>query len=536
MRKFLIVLFLLTGCNEDMQLAQQGIILSALPSTDDFTNGSGQQAVLLVGDSMIDYSANSVAGPTPSAGTVYEYTGGSVVQVSAGYLANSGFAGSNRGGPWTTCGINYNAATGKKMVFVDTHSLASTCYSVLTDANNWIYSTSYLKDTLYTAMKSKADAALLAVGVAKFKAIIVNLCTNDMTEATTLANVLGAYDALLAFLQADYPGSPIYIIVPSFPSTSTTIDSRVNDIIYHIRTTVPAGAEVIYHAMYGITLGFMTTGAPHFDQGFNNAQGASIALYLADTETDVDVKRITNQFYTPISSTKKAAIRTAILDMKADGNWDLLNYLLLPKADNIENLEMELIGNTTINNVTGGWTFESGYARTKRTSVSGSDTYQHLMYVPSLHTRNGGVNDYMWLTKIITNNTDPTGPLTVSLFGDITAQNFRAIGNNTVRYVCNDGTATDYTTAGIGYFSNNTWYGVYRPDSANKHFLKDSASVHSAAVASTALNTGRQNRGCRGIGLSEFFDGTHGALAICAFNGFDIAGFESAMDTLEAAF
>ncbi len=537
MKRILFLLFSLIVLSGSCQQISNAEIKSAAIGYDAYTNGQNQQGTLLIGDSMISFSSDDIPGPTPDAGTVYEFDGSDIIEMSTGYLLNSGNPGAHQGDPWPRCGIDYYNSTGRKMVFVDTHDLGSTIYQVsATPGTNWIYSTSYLKDGLYTAMKTKADNALIEIGVAKFKAIIVNLGTNDHTEATTLADVLAAYDQLITYLNADFPGSPIYIIVPSFASTSTTINQRQSDIIYHIRRepSFVTNCKVIYHSLYGLTLGYQTLGNPHMQQAFNNAQGASIAAYLADSESDDDVRRITNQFFTPINSTKKAAWRTAILALKANGCWSRMNYFLGPKADNRENIAMEIIGNVGINNVTGGWTFSGGYAKTSTTAVSGSNTYQHLMYYPSIHTRNGGLNDYLILSKVITNNT--TGAITATLFGTNGSAVVKQLGVNTMRYQCNDNTNTDVTLTGTANFQNNTWYAAYRDASTTKNLLRTTTTVNTTSVNSTSLSSGRQSRGCQGIGSNEFIDATHGSIIFAQYSGFDISGCESVIDTLEAAF
>ena len=522
------LLFAFVSCEAQMSTIAP-VMLQRHPGEDSETNASSQQGVLLIGDSMISYSADNVAGPTPSANTVFEYDGASIVQVATGYLINSGNAGTDRGDPWPRMGIDYFNATGKKLVFVDAHKYNSTLYKPTASPTlNWIYSTSFTKDGLYTTMKTKADNALVALGVSKFKGIIINLTTNDITGSDLITDVYQAYDSLISYLSVDYPNTNIYIITPANPTQSTTQTARSADIRYNI-STLPLRHQntyVAYNAMYGLTLGYLDAAPPHMEQAFNNAQGASLALYLLDTETDGDVRRITNMFFNPITSTKKSAIRTAILALKAAGCWERLNYFLAPAADNYENLTMEWTGNVSPYNVVGGWTFESGYVRT-----NGSTTYQQLFYVPSLHTRKGGLNDFLAIEKVIDNQT-AAGTL-ASIFGTNSSYIVKQLSNSTLRYHANDATNTD--TGLETAFQDNTWYGVARNSSTNKILIRGSTTLHNATVTSTALSTGRQSRGCQAIGSTEFINATHGAFAMAQYSGFDIATFESIIDTLEAA-
>lgn len=508
-------------------------LLSAGGAGDEFTNASGQQGILLIGDSTVAYSTDDTAGPTPTAGTVYEFDyatpPGTIVEVGSTDLINTGDgASAGNGSPWPKFGVDYNTLSGKKPVFVDTHKYNSTLYKATASANlNWIYSTSYLKDGLYTAMKTKADAGLVALGLTKYKAIFVYLGTNDLNSADTLADVLAAFTQLITYVQADFPGSPIYIVTPSHLGISSTQTARETDIRGHEINIVSSFTDVrvAYNNGYGFSLGYKT--GEHFAQAYNNAQGASLAKYLFDTEADDDVRRITNMFFDPLSASHKAAWRTAILAIKAAGCWTRINYAVGPKASSYNNLTMELTGYTSPYNIAGGWTFESGLVRT-----NGSTTYQQMFIVPSLHIKKGGLNDQLWLSKLVT-NTGGTG-VTATLFGTNNIAACTQLANTNARFTIGDSTSTDIS-ASAPHFKDNTWYGIGRSSSTNKDLIMGSAVIGSASVASTSLNANRQSRGCQGIGVSQFINALHGGYCQAQYSGFDISAFESAWDTLEAA-
>lgn len=155
-----------------------------------------------------------------------------------------------------------------------------------------------------------------------------------------------------------------------------------------------------------------------------------------------------------------------------------------------------------------------------------------MFFVPSLHIKKGGLNDQLWLSKMVT-NTGGTG-VTASLFGTTNAANLAQLSNTNARFTIADSTATDIS-ASAPHFKNNTWYGIGRSSSTNKDLIMGSSVLGSGSVASTSLSTGRQSRGCQGIGVSQFINALHGGYAQAQYSGFDISAFESAWDTLEAA-
>lgn len=495
-------------------------------SQDDFTNINNQQGFLLIGDSTVSYSGNNTAGPTPSAGTVYEFDGSSIVQVSAGYLINSGNAGTDKGDPWPKFGIDYYAATGKKSVFCDTHKFNSTLYATSAAATtNWIYSTSYLKDGLYTAMKTKADNALAALSLTKFKAIFIFICYNDVQGAETVANIDAAYRQLITNLQTDFPGSPIRIVTQSKPVASTQTQRQI-DVRYNTIQMVSdfTDVEICWNAAYAFSME-KQTGA-HFNQDANNTIGASLALYVNDSDSDTDVKRIRNGFYTPISSAHRDAWKTFIDACKANGAWDRLDYLLVDVAVDINNQVREFIGHTCTYKTLGGYSF---VANSGIGTSDSSNTYQQTFYAPAWVNRNATVDDIIVMSKV----KDNTSPLNTQgyLFGGGTLRISQHSSGGIVRWGC-FGATSDYV--GDNPFADDTWYGVFRSASNNQGLLKGSTTLQTSSNASTGLVTNNCTRGALAT-VGPELTSTHEAFFSAKYSGFPLSSFLSDFDTLLTA-
>lgn len=163
------------------------------------TNGSNQQAFLIIGDSIARGTSNG-DGPTPAAGTVYEYIN-SVVQVGSTDLNNA-----VTGSQWPKFGIDYNAATGFKPVFINRAEGGSE-FSPNGDTNNW--STS---GNRYGIAQTAAENCLSAMGVTQLRAIFIVLGVNDARGSVDLAQIQLDVDSLFNRLQIDYPGTPVYMV------------------------------------------------------------------------------------------------------------------------------------------------------------------------------------------------------------------------------------------------------------------------------------------------------------------------------------
>lgn len=174
-------------------------------SSDNTTNISNQQVWFIGGDSLARGTSTVFDdGAEPDyAQSVYEYTGGSIVEITTGDLAAAQI-----GSMWPKWGDMYYKATGKKPIFVNKAVGGATFYPYASvGTNNWDTGVNY------TNAKTDWDAALIAASVTKPKGIIFILGVNDARNASYNQSLTsGAIDRLVGKLQTDYSGVPIYFI------------------------------------------------------------------------------------------------------------------------------------------------------------------------------------------------------------------------------------------------------------------------------------------------------------------------------------
>lgn len=198
---------------------------SRLGGTD--TTGDNKQAFLLVGDSIAKGTSISGKGPAPASGTVYEYDGTSVVEVGSNDLSIA-----NTGSQYPQLGTTYYNSTGKKCVFVDCGTGGA--FISPGDASlNWTPS-----GTLYGPMKTKANNGLAALGITKYRGIILIVGINDAGFGTTLSTIQSDLTALISRLSADFPNTRIYIV--NLGRTSSAISNTRIDTIRGYYTTIIA--------------------------------------------------------------------------------------------------------------------------------------------------------------------------------------------------------------------------------------------------------------------------------------------------------
>jgi hypothetical protein len=517
-----------------LTIAKKQFWLSTAGSGDGFTNGAGQQGFLLVGDSTTGYATDDTYGPTPTAGTVYEFNGTDIVEVGATDLLNTGFGGTGRGSMWPKFGIDYYAGSGKKPVFCDTHGFDSNLLWATDATNKWLYdATSLLKGDLYDAMKIKADACLAEMSLTKFKGIFILLGVNDIGDnlfsATQLNN---AYNKLIEYLQTDFPGSPIYIVAPSVIDAGTTTQTALAaDVRWHQITTVPtlySDVKCMYYAQYAVACN-LQTGA-HWSSVMNNYMGASFAAYLQDTETDDYIRRVTNHFAIPLTAAHKLAWKTALTDLRTEGFLQVCNYLKLDVCTESINERFNITGITQPTYVEGNaYTFTANSSI--RTGNGGANSFQSIMFVPSLHTKYGDANDQIFHNYVKQNYT--ASNVAETMFASGTAGH-RIHGIGTAdNYFWNASDGTNTQNGRVTRFPNDTWHGVQRPDSATKNFIRNSTVDHTAAVGGAVLNTGRMTRG--GGLAGSLANMEHYACFAAKATGYTLANVITALNTLVTA-
>lgn len=192
---------------------------------------AGQQVVWVIGDSLAQGSA-IIPGTTPVLGTVKEYNGSYLVNIT-----NSDTIGSVNGSPWPDYGIKWNQLTGMITVFnADGFSGAEFYPSV--DNKNWYTSPGGI---LYDPSVVKTANACTEIGTTEPRVTLVMLGVNDAGPLTgiTLSNIQIGMNSLFTRLESLYPNVPILIAEPGQKGSPAT-QPKLADIRRLLFNTDPA--------------------------------------------------------------------------------------------------------------------------------------------------------------------------------------------------------------------------------------------------------------------------------------------------------
>lgn len=235
------------------------------------TTEDGKQLIVVIGDSIARGTSDS-DGPTPTAGTVYEWNGSSTVQVGSTDLVSAA-----TGSPWPKMGIDYNTATTRKIVYSSSGSGGSN-FSPDGDNNNW--STT---GTLYNAMKTKVNNGLANIGLSRPRAIFMILGINDARASSNLATVEADVISLFDRLYTDYPNTRVYVVNVGRENAGI-VTARIDSVRGYIQTEVTARENVFMAAdlrTYAIDHPeYYDDDNLHLNQTGNNALGAELATFL----------------------------------------------------------------------------------------------------------------------------------------------------------------------------------------------------------------------------------------------------------------
>lgn len=515
-RKFLSGLGLLglISCENDMSLFHS-LLGSAVPTPD--TTPDGKQLYLIVGDS-IAAGRGLTAGPTASAGTVYEFTTSEVE------LTTADVSTASDGSPWKQFGITNNARTGKKPVFLCQGSGGSNIYPT-GDNNDW-----YTTGTLRSPTETKVSAAFTNYNLTKLKGIIVILGINDLRDGTSRGDITTGLNSFITWLTTTWADTPIYVVNIGRHSSSS-----FNADICWLRKQwlAAADANTNIHIATGMST-FNSWGYYHDDlhpsQTGNNLIGNLVDRYISyETFTNKKVRTILSYFETELSSERRTLIDTFVSGQVSNGNWALLSGFQRYKNSTQNNALVDWFGLSSVE-LNGSPTFNAN----DNISTNGTSSYIATSLNPTIMEVEG-LNDIRGCVHLKTNN-NGTGA-NRCLFGSLNTggtSSFSAAQVNTgnLRYRVHDAANTDYT--GETVYGNNAYYEIKRTASNAKALLKNGSSVATSSQASVALASratfvgARNNAGTADLFQSGDFEGYDQGKAV----GFDSSAWATALDTL----
>lgn len=287
-------------------IAQHGYLGSTYPWKD--TNEEGQQVVWGIGDShtVKRNPTGSSYGPTPTAGTVYQWdvSGQQLYEIGATDILQTG-SGTDWGSIWPQMGISYFNATGRKPVFV-TGGVGGTNYAPRTgDSGDWSAA-----DTIYSTAKTQLDNCLAHMGLTTPKYIIVNLGINDTRGATALSTIETEINAFYTKLQTDYPRATILIIQIGRSDIGEVTNERILNVRNYLRE-VARNNENIHICASETALwsnGYYDSDLLHLLQTGNNIIGEMVGRWLQNKTYSKWARSIIASHFDDLSTARKDLI------------------------------------------------------------------------------------------------------------------------------------------------------------------------------------------------------------------------------------
>lgn len=504
------IIFILIGCNDDMQLAQQGILGTARLQGDVFG---------VIGDSNADGRGDTI--PVVAPNTLYNWNVTSFVEITTQSVA---IDDNTKGSIWQQFATDYKAATGRKVLLVTGGSGGSEFYPNV-DTNNW-----YTSGVLYAAWKTRMTNALNG---RKATGIFIVLGVNDVRASHSIANITTGVNSLVSRLQTDFPGVPVLFV--QVGRTETEINSQL---LYQTRQllkeTCEANAD--FHmcgnaATFAVMSGGYNVDNLHYSQATNNSLGSMLARWFQNSAYSKWARSIISSYSIEISSARKTLINNFIASMGAD--FHDLNTFNLWK-------------NESLFDVNSDWTFlgltgAGGATVNVNSNVSTNGTTERIViaYFNNYFVKGGAAsNNYRFGVKL---NTVGTAAGTAAImFGTVNIAGTAAIraaqggGANPTNFMSNTLTQRNGTQADL---VAGTLYTVARNGNTEEFYRNKTldASGVQAFVASVnelmavgALLTGSTST------YSFFYNGTYHYVFASPYTGFDYDNFYDAAEALVA--
>lgn len=434
------------------------------------TTSDDKQAFLIIGDSMAgDTSSSLSVGPTTPAGTTYLWNGSGLTELTT---ADINKASATAGTPWKKFALDYNAATGKKCVFVN-GAAGGSSYASDSGPNNW--STT---GNLYAPCVTDANNCLSFLGLTRFKGIFVILGANDGIGSIDISLVIAAIDDLMIRINSDFNSVPVYVT-----TSGGQAGGAMNDRFFDIKTAQKQTSVTYSNIHVAINLapfrdwGLLAADVRHQSQAGNNKIGEMFSRYIMATEPDKQIKQIQNSFFNDLSANNKAALKTFVNGNIADGNWALIDSFQWYYPSDVRDKVMDwtlLTAAIRKGNVTGDG---SNFLKTDGVAGTAVDTNFAATFA-TIASQNDAILGVR--TGIVTTAVGTGFHLHSAGSNSV----LRSTTSNTVIYQFNNA-SSDTWTAGDTQFQNNTDYARDRTSSTAFHLFKNGTQVDTGSQAST---------------------------------------------------
>lgn len=484
--------------------------------TDD-TTADGKQAFAFLGDSWIEGSNNTNGpGPTPTAGTAYQYNGTTVVEIQNADVYNV-VAGGGTCMP-KFC-IDYNTKTGSKAVCIPLGSGGSEFYPN-GDNNNW-----YSSGTRRGVAQTQISGCLTALGLVKLKGAFLSLGINDFRSANNITDIRTGIDSFFLWWTTTYPGIPIYVAQIGFDGSNLHVTKQyqiAERILYNAQ--LYPDVKMFFNNRSLIGAGGRGADNLHPNQVGQDFMGASAARAAALEGAGYSkwTQSILSSWYSDITTTRKNLLETCVTSIGAElFKLESLHWLKVSTANDIF-CDLTFLGYGTNSSAVVN-------LNDNVSTTSGSSHSFITAFNPSVNILRAGQNDVFYVAKIKTNASAGSA----ALFGVSTPLFRLSQAASGVFGSINSTTALTYETETT--FQSNQSYGIAR-NGASQIILKNGASVDSDAVASTGLANRQMRNGAIDQGtVSSYITCQYEYVLGGKYSTINLSAVLSALNTMAAA-
>lgn len=430
---------------------------------------SGFDVYIRLGDSIFrGNSTPPIPGPTPLAGTMFEWDGNELIEITTNDLADA-----SGGSPWPSYCISRNAITGRIQVVVNCAQGGSTITPYEDSGRIWSA----------TGPGSLRQQAIDKVGILLSLpgARLINVGTsggvNDFREPVkpTAAEFKTWYQDLIDWVNTQWNNPTIYIaqIVSSGNESQLACDMRKKILELESEN---ANVYLALNTLGYLSQGYGSVDLVHFIQDGNNKAGEQMAYYDTLTTRTKRMRSLLSKFDTPISAEHEESWQTFFDDCELHGNLDALEFLQIYVSTTDKNRRVEFM------NIGIPQADAAAHTPNSHVATNGIATFIGAGYIPATDRINATQDDIFFCVKVKTITTP--GTTTAGVFGtQASAQFYLLQGSAGLQYRVNDGTATIWN--GKQKPSDNTFIGIGR-SGTTKFLMEDAVQVHSAVAASTS--------------------------------------------------
>lgn len=334
--------------------------------------------------------------------------------------------------------------------------------------------------SIYPAAKAKINAALTATGET-LDAIILNFGINDVSHATTLANITSGLNDVITKLNGDYPGIPVLVIQVGRHTNINSAD------LYDIRELFVDKCQATtdwYLLGQPQTMSFLSgyeTDGVHYNNVTQDYLAQCIVNWFINTGYTKWGRSVISSLFDggTISTFRKNLIDSVINVQVSNGNYFRLDGWNVFKT-------------TTVNNIFIDWSMigygvqrTSTFTANSHIATDGTSGRFDMAYTASFQQRRSTQNNILAGAKLRTNSSVGTSYLFGIVNGTAILGANQIASPTVVKYLINDLTQSAGTDI---LFQADKLYTVGRTGTT-KQFYKNTtlqASTTQASVGTTA--------------------------------------------------